>query len=201
MGFTDLNSIVHSIGLSPMPMVLSNPLKPDNPLEVVNAAFCSLTGYSEGDIVGRNCRFLAGPDTEPSAQRALREAIETHQPVFTEIFNYRRDGSSFRNGVSVAPICDADGAVRWFLGTQLDLGPAPAEFSERRSTAQTLIANLSPRQQQVLRALSHGLQNKHIAWTLKISPKTVEIHRALLLQRLGVATSGEAIRIAVEAGL
>jgi len=53
----------------------------------------------------------------------------------------------------------------------------------------------------VLHGMARGLLNKQIAWDLKISEKTVKMHRALLLERLGVATSAEAIRIAVEAGL
>ena len=199
MGFDELSSIAESIASSPVPMVLSNPRERDNPLEVVNEAFCRLTGYPEGEIVGRNCRFLAGPNTERAAQQALRQAIQDERPVLTEILNYRRDGTSFRNGVMVAPVYDADGNLSLFLGSQLDLGPASLGLSERRLNATTLVANLTQRQIEVLRAMSKGLLNKQIAWTLKISPKTVENHRASILQRLGVATSAEAIRIAVEA--
>jgi PAS domain-containing protein len=54
--------LLESIGLSPIATVISNPRRPDNPLEVANPAFCTLTGYSEREVVGRNCRFLAGDD-------------------------------------------------------------------------------------------------------------------------------------------
>ena len=60
---------------------------------------------------------------------------------------------------------------------------------------------LPPRQREVLERMAQGLLNKQIAWELKISEKTVKMHRALLLERLGVSTTAEAIRIAVEAGL
>ena len=49
--------------------------------------------------------------------------------------------------------------------------------------------------------MARGLLNKQIAWNLKISEKTVKMHRSLLIERLGVGTSAEAIRLAVEAGL
>src|SRR4051812_14498302 len=100
-------------------MVLTNPRRPDNPLEVVNAAFCALTGYSEAEIVGRNCRFLAGEDTEQAATEQLRVAVRSRQPVLTEILNYRRDGTAFRNGVMIVPIYGRDGDVAWFLGSQV----------------------------------------------------------------------------------
>ena len=198
----DPERIVESVALSTLAMVLSNPRRPDNPLELVNSAFCDLTGYAEDEIIGRNCRFLAGAATEQSATEQLRAAIRDRRPVLTEILNYRRDGTAFRNGVMITPVYGPGGDLDWFLGSQLDLGPAVSGgLAERRSGAAERVANLPPRQRQVLRGMAHGLLNKQIAWELKISEKTVKMHRALLLERLGVGTSAEAIRIAVEAGL
>ena len=183
-------------------MVLSNPHRRDNPLEVVNRVFCDLTGYVEREIVGRNCRFLSGEDTDPAATEQLRAAIHKRAPVLADILNYRADGTAFRNGVMITPIYDAEGDLAWFLGSQVDLGPAHARvFAQRRSGAAELVSGLPPRQRQVLKAMARGLLNKQIAWELKISEKTVKMHRALLIDRLQVATSAEAIRIAVEAGL
>jgi PAS domain S-box-containing protein len=194
--------IIESVGLSPLAMVLSNPNRPDNPLEVINSAFCSLTGYSEREVLGRNCRFLAGGATDRIASAQLRNALQQRKPVLIDILNYRRDGSAFRNGVMIAPIYNAEGDLVWFLGSQVDLGPSPSDlFAQRRSSAAELVSNLPPRQRQVLQAMAGGLLNKQIAWRLKISEKTVKMHRSLLIERLGVGTSAEAIRIAVEAGL
>ena len=193
--------LIESVGLSPIAMVVSNPRLPDNPLEVVNDSFCDLTGYRETDIVGRNCRFLAGEKTSEAATEQIRAAIRTTSPALVEIVNYRRDGSAFRNGVMITPLFDDDGKLAWFLGSQVDLGPATGALQERRSGAAELVADLPERQHQVLSLMAHGLLNKQIAWELKISEKTVKMHRALLIERLGVATSAEAIRIAVEAGL
>jgi len=196
----DDRSLLETIALSRIAMVISNPRRADNPLEIVNDAFCELTGYAEQDVVGRNCRFLAGPETQPAAQGDLRSAVADARPILREILNYRSDGSRFRNGVMITPIFDADGELEYFLGSQVDLGPE-APLVARCSDAAARVAGLPTRQREVLQGMARGLLNKQIAWDLKISEKTVKMHRALLLERLGVRTSAEAIRLAVEAGL
>ena len=196
------SQLLDSIGLSPIATVISNPRRPDNPLEVANAAFCALTGYSEGEIVGRNCRFLAGEATEPWLTDRLRDGIAGRKAVLVDILNYRRDGSAFRNAVLITPLFDAEGELAWFLGSQVELGEdSPRLFAARRERAVGLVRSLPPRQRQVLEQLSRGLLNKQIAHRLGISEKTVKMHRALLLEKLEVRTSADAIRIAVEAGL
>ncbi len=198
----DEQSLIDAIGISPIAMVVSNPRRADNPLEFVNDAFCNLTKYTEEEIVGRNCRFLSGARTEQAAQERIREAIGSARPVLVDILNYRRDGSAFRNGVMITPLFDDEGRLAWFLGSQVDLGDQPEiALSSRRSSAAERVAGLPTRQREVLQRMARGLLNKQIAWDLKISEKTVKMHRALLLERLDVATSAEAIRIAVEAGL
>lgn len=198
----DRSELIESVALSPLAMVLSNPARPDNPLEVVNSAFCDLTGYREADIVGRNCRFLAGKSTEEGATEEIRAAIRDRRPALVDILNYRRDGTPFRNGVMITPLFDSEGKIAWFLGSQVDLGSqAQGALGLRRSGAAAKVDTLAPRQRQVLELMARGLLNKQIAWELKISEKTVKMHRALVLERLHVASSAEAIRLAVEAGL
>ena len=198
----DEDKIIESVALSPLAMVLSNPRLADNPLEIVNSAFCELTGYSESEILGRNCRFLAGDRTQPAVTEQIRVGIRERRPVLADIINYRRDGSAFRNGVMITPLFDQEGNLEWFLGSQVDLGEAvPDSLTKRRAEAATLVGTLPTRQREVLAGMARGLLNKQIAWELKISEKTVKMHRALLIERLGVATSAEAIRIAVESGL
>ena len=196
------SALFESIVVSPLAMVITNPARADNPIEVANPAFLALTGYAETDVVGRNCRFLAGDRTDEAVTDKLRQAIAERRPVLTEIVNYRRDGSAFRNGVMITPLFDEEGELAWFLGSQVDLGPPESgRLAERRADASKLVTELSPRQRQILALVAKGLLNKQIAYTLGISEKTVKMHRALMLGRLGVATTAEAIRIAVEAGL
>jgi PAS domain S-box-containing protein len=194
--------VIDSVLASPIAMVVTNPREPDNPIELANEAFCALTGYAEPEIIGRNCRFLAGEQTESWVSEQIRTAIETRKPVLVDILNYRRDGTPFRNGVMVTPLFDDSGELAYFLGSQVDLGlEDPMALSARQARASALVRRLPGRQREVLTAMAQGLLNKQIAHRLGIAEKTVKMHRALLLERLGVRTTAEAIRIAVEAGL
>ncbi len=201
-GHADDEALLESIGFSPIASVISNPRRPDNPIEVANAAFCALTGYAEGEVVGRNCRFLAGAATEPWLTDRIKQAIERRRPVLVDILNYRSDGTPFRNAVLVTPLFDGEGALRYFLGSQVELeSDEPGMFASRRERASALVKALPGRQRQVLEQVARGLRNKQIAHALSISEKTVKMHRELLLERLQVSTTADAIRIAVEAGL
>lgn len=195
-------ALFDTIASCPLAMVISNPRRPDNPLELVNPAFLAMTGYAEDEAVGRNCRFLAGENSDARVTEQLRQAIGDRRPVLTEILNYRRDGTPFRNGVMITPLFDDSGGLAWFLGSQVDLGPPEASgLTARQADSSSRVAGLSPRQREILGLVARGMLNKQIAFDLGISEKTVKMHRALMLDRLGVSTSAEAIRIAVEAGL
>lgn len=194
--------LLGSIGPSPIATVITNPRLRDNPIVAANQAFIELTGFPEDEIVGRNCRFLSGPETEPWLTQKIRDSIRDRRPSLTELVNYRRDGTPFRNAVMVAPVFDEQGEIAYFLGSQMDMGEDPrSPAAQRRARAAALVAGLSPRQRQILEEMAAGYRNKQIAWRLSLSEKTVKMHRALLLERLGAKTSADAIRIAVEAGL
>jgi PAS domain S-box-containing protein len=187
---------------SPIASVISNPRIKDNPIIACNQAFVDLTGYSVDEIVGRNCRFLAGPATEPWLTETIRSGVRKHSPVLVEILNYKRDGTPFRNAVLVAPIFDTEGELEYFLGSQVELEPdAPTPNSARRMASTLLVKSLSPRQREILEQIATGHLNKQIAYTLGLSEQTVKMHRAALMDKLGVATAADAIRIAIEAGL
>jgi PAS domain S-box-containing protein len=187
---------------SPIASVISNPRLKDNPIIACNASFIELTGYGEDEIVGRNCRFLAGPATEPWLTESIRSGVRKHRPVLVEILNYKRDGTPFRNAVLVAPIFDEAGELEFFLGSQVELAAeTPIPNSSRRMAAAMLVKALTPRQREVLEQMATGHLNKQIAYALGLSEQTVKMHRALLMQRLGASTTADAIRIAVEAGL
>lgn len=201
-GFSDEESLFASILLSPIAAVITDPGKPDNPIVAVNAAFRQLTGYATDELVGRNCRLLAGPSTEAAGSETLRQAVAGRRPAIAELTNYRRDGTLFRNVVMIAPIFDEAGALAYFLGSQMDASSSPERDAGGRETlAKARVAELTDRQRQVLHHMAQGLRNKLIANALGINEKTVKMHRAALLTRLGAATSADAIRVAVEAGL
>jgi hypothetical protein len=181
--------------------VLTDARQPDNPIVAVNEAFRRLTGYGDAEILGRNCRFLAGPETEPEAQAVLREAVREGRPALANMVNYRKDGSAFGNAVMIAPVLDAQGRIAYFLGSQMEVGSGAARFDARRNEAAAQVGGLTPRQREVLGHMIAGYRNKQIAGFLGIDEKTVKMHRAALLARLGVGSSAQAVRIGVEAGL
>ncbi len=181
--------------------VLSNPRVPDNPIVECNRAFEDLTGYPASEILGRNCRFLSGPGTEPWLTETLRSAIRRQQPVMVEITNYKKDGTPFRNAVMVAPIFGDDGELLYFLGSQVEVPGEQARANDlRRKAAHQKVQALSARQRAVLVQMAAGKLNKQIAWELGLSERTVKMHRGAVLKALGVRTTADAIRIAIEAG-
>jgi len=195
-------ALLSSIANSPIASVISNPRLPDNPIIAVNQAFCSLTGYGVDEIVGRNCRFLAGPATEPWLTERIRQGTRDRKPTLVEILNYKRDGRPFRNAVLVAPVFLPDGELEYFIGTQVELdedsiGPS----SSRHHHAVEIVRTLSPRQREVLQQIAAGYRSKQISFRLGLSEKTVKMHRAIILEKIGTHNVADAIRLAVEAGL
>lgn len=200
-GLTRSEGLLASIDHSPIASVITAARMADNPIVAVNGAFCDLTGFDRDEIVGRNCRFLAGPGTETAPQSALRRAVAEGRPALVELTNYRKDGSAFLNAVMVAPVLGEDGELAYFLGSQMDVGSGAGLSVSRRRQSEQRVQGLTPRQLQVLAHMIAGYRNKQIAGFLAIDEKTVKMHRASLLTRLGVGSSAEAVRIGVEAGL
>lgn len=102
-------------------MVITNPNSDDNPIVYINDAFERTTGYQRSRVIGRNCRFLQGPDTDPDAVQMIRSAIEAGEDVAVDILNYRATGEAFMNRLLIAPINDAMGKPVYFLGIQKEL--------------------------------------------------------------------------------
>ena len=95
--------------------------EPDLPLTWVNAAFTALTGYTAEEVIGRNCRFLQGPSTEPDQVALISEHLKAGQDVTAVMLNYRKDGTVFCNQVSISPVLDETGAVTHYFGVQTDV--------------------------------------------------------------------------------
>jgi PAS domain S-box-containing protein len=104
-----------------MPMIVTDPRRPDNPIIFANRAFLAMTGYAPEELVGRNCRFLQGPETDGETVAEVRRAIAERREFATEILNYRKNGSTFWNALFVSPVYDAAGELVYFFGSQLDV--------------------------------------------------------------------------------
>ncbi|WP_394337738.1 PAS domain S-box protein [Halobellus sp. Atlit-38R] len=133
------------------PLTLTDPREEDNPMVYVNEAFEDLTGYTKAEALGRNCRFLQGDETDPETVARLREAIDNEEPITVELRNYRKDGTPFRNELSVAPVYDADGDLIRYLGTQRDV-------TDRKKRTQEL-QRQNDRLGEFASVVSHDLRN------------------------------------------
>ena len=143
---------------------------PARPLIYANDGFERLTGYPAGEVLGRNCRFLQGLDSDPAAVAEIRAAIAEQRECIVEILNYRRDGSSFWNRLSITPVRDESGVVTHYIGIQSDVtARREAEDGLRRAKAvldQDL--KLAARvQQALLPPASLQLQGLRIARTMR----------------------------------
>lgn len=101
-----------------MSVVFSDPSLPDNPMIFVSEEFEKQTGYSGDEALGRNCRFLQGPDTNPYAVEAIRNGLKAETRFTIDILNYRKDGALFINRLRIRPIYDDSGRLMFFAGAQ-----------------------------------------------------------------------------------
>ncbi|NGZ75604.1 sensor histidine kinase [Saccharibacillus alkalitolerans] len=139
-------------------VTITDATDPEQPLIFVNEHFLRLTGYSREEVIGRNCRFLQGPDTRSETRREIRERLELCLPVRTEILNYRRDGSPFWNEINIDPIFDAEGRCIMFVGLQYDVTDRKLLEEEAARTAQVAHGQ-SRKLLEFLGKLNHELRN------------------------------------------
>ena len=144
-----------------MPMVITDPQQDDNPIIFVNEAFQKLTGYERDEIVGRNCRFLQGPDTDPAEVRKLREAIAAGTSVDVDLLNYRKDGSTFWNALYVSPVRNEAGAIQFFFASQMDV-------TSRVEAQQTIALQKAEIEREV--------ERRTAALAMALEAKTVLLH-------------------------
>lgn len=104
-----------------MPMVITDPRQFDNPIIFANESFQRLTGYDRAEIIGRNCRFLQGAETDLDAVAQLRKSIAEASPINIDLLNYRKDGSSFWNSLFVSPVHSEGGDVHYYVASQVDI--------------------------------------------------------------------------------
>lgn len=99
---------------------LADPDQEDLPLVYVNKAFEEITGYTQEETLGRNCRFLQGTDHDQEGVRKLREAIKNKESVEVTLRNYKKSGELFYNHLLMNPLFDSKGNLLYFLGVQYD---------------------------------------------------------------------------------
>lgn len=102
-------------------VTITDPTLPDNPIIFVNPAFTAITGYSAAEVMGSNCRFLQGKDTDFTVVKVMREAIASKQPIMCVVLNYCKDGTPFWNELTINPVFDNEGKLINFIGLQNDI--------------------------------------------------------------------------------
>ncbi|MBK8908515.1 MAG: PAS domain-containing protein [Rhodospirillales bacterium] len=99
-------------------VVITDPSRIDNPIIFVSDEFERQTGFPPEEALGRNCRFLQGPGTDPAAIKAIREALDSRAEITIDILNYRRNGAEFWNRLRIRPLFDDAGRLLYFVGAQ-----------------------------------------------------------------------------------
>lgn len=162
-----------------MPMIITDPNQPDNPIVFVNAAFPKLTGFSEEEIVGRNCRFLQGPDTDRDEVRLLRDAIEAREPIELELLNYRKNGTTFWNRLLVSPVFDEEGKTTYFFASQFDVTVERERLAQLQRDRDDLEAAVGQRTDDLVRAenrLSYALKAARLgSWSLDLATERMTV--------------------------
>ncbi|MEL7447040.1 MAG: PAS domain-containing protein [Pseudomonadota bacterium] len=130
-----------------MAICLCDPHQKDIPIVFANRAFRRLTGYSEEETLGRNCRFLQGPKTDPEPIARIRDAIANEDVVVVELLNYRKNGTTFWNALHLGPIYNDKDELVYFFGSQWDVSDVRAARAEEQHA------------KEMARELSHRMKN------------------------------------------
>jgi PAS domain S-box-containing protein len=138
-------------------IVIADARVPDEPIVYVNHGFERLTRYSREEVLGRNCRFLHGPDTDPETREELREAIAARRDVRVTILNYDKRGRAFWNDLEVSPVRDESGGVTHLVGVLRDVSELKAAESDLRR-ANGLAQSASQAKSEFLANVSHEIR-------------------------------------------
>ena len=126
-------SLVKALQTAQQNFVISDPSLPDNPIVYASQGFLALTGYTLDQVLGRNCRFLQGPATDPKAVEKIRKGIEKGDDTTVVLLNYRIDGSTFWNQFFVAALRDGNGTIVNYLGVQCKVSEEYANAFEKNT--------------------------------------------------------------------
>jgi len=121
-------------------IVLTDPTLPDNPIVYVSQGFLKLTGYSQSEVMGRNCRFMQGPDTDKQVVQRIREAIADEHSFDGELVNYTKLGRRWYNRLKLAPVRNQDGKLIRYVGIQLDVTAEKKHEIERKKALEKEMA-------------------------------------------------------------
>ncbi|MBW4021912.1 MAG: PAS domain-containing protein [Proteobacteria bacterium] len=152
-----------AVQMSRMPMCLTDPHQPDNPIIFANPAFEQLTGYAQEEILGRNCRFLQGVGTDREVVAAIRRGLDAGEDVHHELLNYRKDGTPFWSALFISPVVDSDGSLVYHFASQLNVtrrreAEAVLQQSQRMETLGTMASGMAHEFNNLMTVVLAGLE-------------------------------------------
>jgi PAS domain S-box-containing protein len=157
-----------------MPMIITDPKQPDDPIVLANGAFLELTGYTAEEVIGKNCRFLQGPKTDPKAIDAIRSGLRCgDERIDIELINYRKDGSTFWNQLSISPIQGESGELLYYFASQKDV------------TVRRQAQNHEASERRLLMEVDHRAMN-----ALTLVQSIVRLSRTDSVERFAVSIQG-----------
>lgn len=180
-------------------IIITDATDTDYPIVYMNSSFETLTGYRREDVIGKNCRFLQGEETDQPSLSTLREAIARKLAVNGFLKNYRKDGSAFYNELFIDPVCDEDGNVTHFFGCQnevVDFGKVYVLKNAHKG-----YARLTPWEVEFFKLLVTGTSSQMLAAKFQISSQEADDQTNVILKKFGVTDLTLLIRYAIALGI
>lgn len=119
--FANQKLLIKALNHTRAGIIITDPNQEDNPIIYANHGFYEMTGYTPEEIIGRNCRFLQGTETDPNEVAKLKKAIQSRESVTVELLNYKKNGRAFWNNLSVDFIDSEEDDKTYFIGVQKDV--------------------------------------------------------------------------------
>lgn len=121
MNLSDTAVLIKALASTGSPVTIADARQPDTPIVYCNDAFLKLSGYALDEIIGKNCRFLQGEDTDRRQVAKLKQAINANEDTSVVLLNYTKDGRSFWNDLRISPMFNDKQELTHFIGFQNDI--------------------------------------------------------------------------------
>nr|AML78508.1 putative LOV domain-containing protein [Wollemia nobilis] len=162
--------------------VITDPRLPDNPIIFSSDSFLELTEYTREEILGRNCRFLQGPETDQETVSKIRDAIRDQREITVQLINYTKSGKKFWNLFHLQPMHDQTGELQYFIGVQLDgskhVEPLHSRLSEKTELESAkLVKTTAENVNEAVRELPDANLRPEELWVIHSQPVLPKPHK------------------------